>query len=226
MDRLSHGPGRPSQEAPQLYQVLPPAKYDFLTPLYDLGCRLFGIGPRFRDSIIGHLDLRGGESILDAGCGTGVLAVRIKERWPSVTMMGLDPTPSALAIARKRAAKRNVAVDWKEGFAEALPFTDVSFDRVVTSLAFHHIPGDKKIAALRECLRVLRPGGRLLLVDFCERDTLGARIFLGLVIGQEHLGDQVGKLGAFLEEAGFAGVRRVHRAHLGIGFYIGEKKPA
>lgn len=183
---------------------LPPAKYHFLTPVYDLGCRLLGLGPKFRDRIIGHLELAGEERVLDVGCGTGVLAARIKERYPRVHVTGVDPTSDALAIARKRAVRKSLEIDFKEGSGEAIPFPSESFDRVVSSLAFHHLPPDKKPEMLRECLRVLRPAGTMLLVDFSESSSWWGRFVLRRIVGHEHLGDQMGRLGEFLLAAGFA----------------------
>lgn len=97
-----------------------------------------------------------GERVLDVGCGTGVLAREAAARVGSGgSVVGLDPNPGMLEVARRTAP----AVEWRQGFAESLPFPDDSFDAVVGQfgLMFFRDP----LEALREALRVLTPGGRL-----------------------------------------------------------------
>ena len=206
---------------PATYDVIPPAGLDVLTPGFDLLCEVLGLGASFKARIVRDLDLAAPMRVLDVGCGTGVLATRIKLRCPAVEVAGLDPTPSALAIARARAAGRGLSIDWYEGLAEQLPFPDASFDRVVSSLAFHHIPPHVKSPALRECLRVTRPGGRILIADFCEADTWYLKAYLAVAGRFEHFRDQVGRMGSLLRDAGFTDVERLHGNRLGIASYQG-----
>lgn len=96
-----------------------------------------------------------GMHVLDVACGTGVLACAAAARTGSGAVTGLDSNDDMLAVARRK----NTRVDWKSGRAEALPFPDASFDRVVSQFGFMFF--EDRVAALREMMRVLRPGGRL-----------------------------------------------------------------
>jgi ubiquinone/menaquinone biosynthesis C-methylase UbiE len=99
-----------------------------------------------------------GERVLDVACGTGVLACAAAERvGAGGAVVGLDPNEEMLAVARRKSA----AVEWRNGRAESLPFPDASFDRVVSQFGLMFF--EDRPAALREMMRVLRPGGRLAL---------------------------------------------------------------
>ena len=98
--------------------------------------------------------------VLEVAIGTG----RNLPHYPAdVTITAIELSPAMLAIARQRAADLGRAVDFREGDAEHLPFDDASFDTVVCAFSLCTIPSPA--AALGEMRRVLRPGGRLLLVD-------------------------------------------------------------
>ena len=98
--------------------------------------------------------------VLEVAVGTG----RNLEFYPpDATITGVELSPAMLAIARRRAADLGRAVDLREGDAQALPFDDASFDTVVCTLSLCTIPDHR--AAIAEMSRVLRPGGRLLLLD-------------------------------------------------------------
>lgn len=90
-----------------------------------------------------------------------------------VELVGIDLSPKMLAVARRRAAELGREVDLREGDAEQLPFPDTSFDTVVCTLAVCAVPDRDR--ALAEMHRVLRPGGRLLLLDHAERRWLRGR---------------------------------------------------
>ena len=97
-----------------------------------------------------------GHRVLDVACGTGVLAEAAAVRTGTgASVVGLDPNEDMLAVARRKRA----GVAWKSGRAEALPFAQESFDRVVSQFGFMFF--EDRVAALREMLRVLRPDGRL-----------------------------------------------------------------
>ena len=101
---------------------------------------------------------------LEVAVGTG----RNLPHYPAgLDLTGLDLSPEMLARARRRAAELGRRVDLREGDAERLPFPDGSFDTVVCTLALCAVP-DRE-AAIAEIDRVLRPGGRLLLLDHVER---------------------------------------------------------
>jgi ubiquinone/menaquinone biosynthesis C-methylase UbiE len=111
--------------------------------------------------------LRPGETVLDVGCGTGTLALVAKERVGATgRVYGIDPGPKQLAQARLKAVKAGLAIDFQQGVIEQLAFPDQSFDVVLSTLMMHHLPDDLKRQGLSEIVRVLKPGGRLVVVDF------------------------------------------------------------
>lgn len=118
---------------------------------------------------LARFEPRPDERILDIGCGTGVLLERLHHRDPGLALTGIDPVAEMLEIARHRLPP---SVDLRESSAEALPFSEASFDAVVSTSALHYF-GDPP-RALGEMRRVLRPGGRLVITDWCG-DYLGIR---------------------------------------------------
>ena len=100
--------------------------------------------------------IEAGDRVLDVACGTGVLASHIAEvTGEPERVAGLDAMPGMVAVAKKREPR----IDWRQGLAESLPFEDNSFDAVVCQFGLMFF--QDRDAAIREMLRVLRPGGRL-----------------------------------------------------------------
>jgi ubiquinone/menaquinone biosynthesis C-methylase UbiE len=110
--------------------------------------------------------IRPGDRVLDVACGTGALTLAAAERaGPEGAVSGLDPNPEMLAVARAKP----VAVDWREGRAEALPFGDATFDAVISQFGMMFF--DDAAGAFAEMRRVLAPGGRLAVAVFDAVDT-------------------------------------------------------
>jgi len=104
---------------------------------------------------------RSGLAALDAGCGTGFLSFELAARGHHVT--GVDFAPAMIAEARRKAGERALAVRFEEGDAEHLPFGPASFDLVMSRHVVWTLPHPE--AAIDEWIRVLKPGGRLVVVD-------------------------------------------------------------
>lgn len=137
------------------------AVYDILAPVMTLGQE-----GRYRQLAIRLLDLRGGENVLDVGCGTGVLTRLIAARLSAANAcaVGLDAAPKMIEVARRRGAGLP-HLRFDVGVAETLAYPDAAFDRAVSTFFFHHIDAELKRRSLAELLRVLKPGGRLIIVD-------------------------------------------------------------
>ncbi len=188
---------------------LPAAGRDAFLPFYDPLVKLLGFD-RMRMLLLEQAALRPGDRVLDVGCGTGTLAVLIKRLYPSVDVVGLDPDPKALGRARRKAERAGVSVTFDRGFADALAYADATFDRVFSSMMFHHLPAEAKDGALREARRVLKPGGRLEFLDFAGHDRGAHGILAHLFHAHGLLRDNAdARILERMARAGFVEPRRV-----------------
>ncbi len=126
----------------------------------------FGRERVFRQRIADLARLQPGESVLDVGCGTGTLAMEALQRVGETgRVSGIDPSLQMIARASRKAERVGLAIDFQVGVIEQLSFPDQSFDVVLSTFMMHHLPDDLKRQGLAEIVRVLKPGGRLLVLD-------------------------------------------------------------
>lgn len=104
--------------------------------------------------------------VLDLACGTGTLALLIKHGFPEIEMVGVDGDRNILQIAQLKSDGANAKIQFDQGLATQLPYDDTSFDRVFSSLFFHHLNASDKQRVFVEAYRVLRPGGQLHIADW------------------------------------------------------------
>jgi ubiquinone/menaquinone biosynthesis C-methylase UbiE len=144
---------------------LPAAGKAWLLPLYDPLSLLFGVR-RLHRALLDQAAPVAGQRVLEIGCGTGNVLRELVRRTPrGLDLAGIDPDPDALRRARRKADRAGAGVDYRQGYAGDLPFGDASVDIVLSSLMLHHLDEPGRDQALREAWRVLRPGGRLHVVD-------------------------------------------------------------
>lgn len=179
------------------HDYLPAAGRDFLLPGYDLLVRLLGFSPAY-DELIAQAELNTATDVLEIGCGTGNLTSRVERAAPTVHVTATDPDAKALARAHRKVGDSG-RVRLQTAYAQRLPFADRTYDRVLSSMMLHHLDDDAKAAALHEVFRVLRPGGRLHVVDVGGHGPVG---FLSRVTGHDH--ETAGtRLPELMQAAGF-----------------------
>jgi len=185
-------------------------RFASLTALYDPVVALTSRERAFKSALLDGAALQAGQRVLDVGCGTGTLACMAVLREPGLEMHGLDGDPDILARARRKAAQHEVSIQLAHGMSFKLPYPDAHFDRVLSSLFFHHLSLDGKRQTLSEILRVLKPGGRLHVSDWgAAQDPLMRAAFLVIQLfdGFETTRDSVaGRLPGMMAQAGFEGV--------------------
>ena len=199
---------------------VPAAGFDFLLPLYDPLWRLMG-GRGIRETFIRESGLAAGQTILDIGCGTGSLPIQIAESVPGTRVHALDPDPKALVRCKSKASRAAASILWRQGFGDALPFEDATFERVVSTFMLHHLDLDVKLGMLREARRVLKSDGELHLVDFGRQDSGKDGVLAGLLHSHEKLAENLGgRIGELFREAGFDDVAEVSQNKTIFGRYV------
>jgi ubiquinone/menaquinone biosynthesis C-methylase UbiE len=139
------------------------AQYDRFAKIYDRRWRSYITNTL--TFLMEHLRLAGHETILDVACGTGELERLLSDAYPEAKLVGVDISDQMLEIAQSKFSDQH-NVEFFKTNAIALPFNDASFDLVVTASAFHYFPNP--IAALREMHRVLKPNGKVVVMDWCR----------------------------------------------------------
>ncbi len=177
--------------------------YDFFEPILMLGKQA-----EYDRHILSLLELKEADKVLDLGCGTGVLTRMIGDQLnPEAggVSIGIDAAAKMIRVASKK--RENATCRFEVMAAEDLSFDDSSFDAVVSSLFFHHVPRDLKEKALWQAFRVLRPAGRLIIADMHTPTT-----WMGALVShvsrwffmQPQIGENIrGMLPLLVEDAGF-----------------------
>ncbi len=138
--------------------------YDLL--LWATNLLLGGKWQAVRQKTIDLAQLQPGERVLEVGCGTGDIALRAKACvGPTGQVTGIDPAWPMIQRASAKAARQGLTIDFQTGVIERLAFPDNTFDVVLSSFMMHMVPEEVKRQGLAEIARVLKPGGRLLVVD-------------------------------------------------------------
>ena len=197
--------------------------------LYDGVVNILTLGRayRLREMTIDLALLKPGESLLDVGCGTGGVTIPAGKRVGQTGLAaGIDPAPEMIAAARRKASRLGVEIDFRVGVIEALPYPDGSFDVVTSSLMMHHLPADLQVKGVAEVYRVLKPGGRLLIVDMARPSApVWKRLFAAIA---RHHGVKFGieELPEMLKSAGFSTASQLEERFLVLGFVRAAKPTA
>lgn len=185
---------------------IPAATWDWLLPLYD-PCEHLIRGGREKARLLSEAQIPPDARVLDIGCGTGTLMVMAKRANPDAEIVGVDPDPKALAIARKKAARRGLAIQFHQGYSQKIPFPDGSFDRVFSSMMLHHLKADVKRATFAEVRRLLRPTGRFHAMDFGPIRGGFAKLFERYLRRHAEIADNLdGRLPEMMSQAGLGEV--------------------
>jgi len=220
MHTHTHGPESPAQTEGRLIRW---------ASFYDVSVSIMTLGRvrRLRTLTVDRTLLKPGERVLDVGCGTGGVTIPAKlQVGKNGRAAGIDPAPEMIALARRKASRAGLEIDFRVGVIESLPFLDGTFDAVTSSLMMHHLPEHVQVRGLAEIRRVLKPGGRLLIADMMRPGSSSLERLASLVLHHGH-GIQFGieDLPELLKGAGFEEIKKLEDRFLTIGF-VRATKPA
>lgn len=151
----------------------PAAGHHWLTPAYDFGVAALTREHRWRSALIAQVRARAGDVIVDVGCGTGSLLVRLGKAAPSARLIGIDPDPAVVARARKKVAAAGVTAELHIGFARqaAELLAGPPPTKIVSSLVFHQVPMEEKVTALAAMHAALGADGEVHIADYGHQRT-------------------------------------------------------
>jgi ubiquinone/menaquinone biosynthesis C-methylase UbiE len=200
---------------------IPALRFRGLTRFYDPVVALTSREGAFKRRLLDQARINHGEAVLDVGCGTGTLAIAIKQAHPQTKVVGIDADPEMVARAQAKARAAGLDIDFVHAWSTDLPHDARSFDVVVSTLFFHHLKDEAKADSAEEIRRVLRLGGRALIADWGRaQDPLMRMAFLNVQIldGFGTTASNVaGRLPDFLRDAGLRRVSVLDRMRTPFG---------
>jgi len=190
---------------------IPALRFSFLTGLYDPVVKLTTRESLFKRSLLNQANIQTGESVLDVGCGTGTLAVAASKLVPGAKIVGLDGDKNILLTAEAKAQYEGVTVCFTHSLSTQMPYESESFDKALSTLFFHHLTRDDKLATLEQLYRVLVPGGQLHVADWGKPTGRIPRLlfyFVQMLDGFETTSDNVqGRLPELFSDTGFCNIQ-------------------
>jgi ubiquinone/menaquinone biosynthesis C-methylase UbiE len=144
-------------------------KHRAMWALGDYPSLAFAVIPALGSVLVEASEVRAGERVLDVAAGSGNVA--IPAAVTGARVVACDLTPELLMAGQRQAAQRGVEVDWREGDAEALPFADAEFDKVLSCVGVMFTPHHQ--ASADELIRVCRPGGTIGLISWTPEGFVG-----------------------------------------------------
>jgi len=148
----------------------------WLTAVYDPLIRCWSAAARMRGAVIDSLELRPGMRVLELGAGPGRLAIQIKQSHPGVDVDAIDIDTRMIARAKRNAAAAGVEIGFRA--ADMTSVVDRAYDRVYSTMTFHHLMPDAKQSAMTVARSALAPGGSFVVADFSRpRDPLQWALF-------------------------------------------------
>ena len=144
----------------------------FLTPLSDRAIGIFTRENLWRQNIVEHLHLAPGDRVIDVGSGTGTLLKALMTDCPEAGLIGVEPDPAALAIARRKFGAGADLIKWHNGFLGNLELPKGwRPNKIVSSLVLHQVPLREKQVILETIETLLVPGGTVLIADYMKQDS-------------------------------------------------------
>lgn len=201
----------------------PALGYNWLTGLYDLTIKLTMPEKKFRTKLIDILEPNDNESILEFGFGTGQNIILAQQRNSKTKFTGVDIDPKVKEIAQNKKNKHGITLNLDLYDGKTFPYADNSFDKVFSSLVFHHLDRKTKLSSLKEIHRVLKPNGQLIIGDWGKAKSKIMRIaFYAVQIfdGFKTTNDNVnGLLPKYIQQSGFKYVAEIDFINMTIGTY-------
>ncbi len=195
-------------------EYIPALSYDWLTSLYDPVVALTTREKTFKNALTEQVRIGVNHRVLDLGCGTGTLSILLKQKHQKAQIVGIDGDSKILGIAKTKARKAGHEIQFDEGMSFDLPYENESFDRVISSLFFHHLTRENKLKTLREVKRVLRPNCQFHVADWGLPDSWlmrGSSYLIQLLDGLETTNDCFnGQLPQLMGDAGFASIEETN----------------
>jgi len=198
-------------------KYIPALKFKFLTKCFDIFCSAVGLGKEFRNIVISSLGIiKKQYKILDAGCGTGSLAITLKQKYKNIELYAIDIDKDVLKIAENKNRKNNIKIFFKQAPVQSLPYKSSFFDIVYSSLVIHHLKTKDKILAMKEIHRILKKNGVFILADFGRPKNFITVPFSWFSLLEEGYDNYKGLIPKFLSQAGFKDIKPIAKFRFNI----------
>jgi ubiquinone/menaquinone biosynthesis C-methylase UbiE len=178
-------------------------------PTYDAYMRRMTLGREhiLRELTVSLAGVKPGDAVLEVGCGTGTLTLEASRRaGPSGKVFGIDIIPAMIEISRQKAAQANQDITFQLGSIDNIPFPDGQFDVVMCSFMIFHMSEAVRRKGIAEIYRVLKPGGRLLVLDLALPTQPVSRAIAQRLLGFM-LQHELRELLPVMEAAGFSDLK-------------------